>query len=76
MTHPDDQWIDAEPFSWPDPPEDDDDAPSPSEVALDDWRMGRCFNCGCWGTEIADGEYECGNCGDMWSIYEPPPDVP
>lgn len=62
--------------NWLLEPEDDDYGPSPSEVALDDWRMGRCFNCGCWGIEIADGEYECGNCGDIWSIYEEPPDIP
>jgi transposase len=35
-----------------------------------------CMNCGCPGRLVKDGEYECPNCGDIWDIYEPPPDVP
>jgi hypothetical protein len=41
----------------------------------DEWRRGRCFNCGAWATEIAPGEFEC-ECGDIWNIYEEPPDIP
>lgn len=42
----------------------------------EDWKRGKCYNCGSWGIEIADGEYECPECGDIWNVYEPNPDIP
>jgi len=36
----------------------------------------RCYNCGCYGRDMGDGEYECENCGNTWNIYTGPPDVP
>ena len=41
----------------------------------DEWKRGRCFNCGAWARQIADGEFEC-ECGDIWNIYEPQPEIP
>jgi len=35
-----------------------------------------CYNCGCAGKNIRDGEYICPNCGDEWDIYAPAPEVP
>lgn len=41
----------------------------------DEWKRGRCFNCGAWARQVANGEFEC-ECGDIWNIYEPPPEIP
>jgi len=35
-----------------------------------------CFNCGCPGRNIEGGEYECPECGNIWDIYTPAPEVP
>jgi hypothetical protein len=45
------------------------------EFDLDEWKRGRCFNCGAWARQVTDGEFEC-ECGDIWNIYEPPPEIP
>jgi len=44
----------------------------------DEWKRGRCFNCGTWALENPwhEGEYECPVCGDIWSVYESAPQVP
>ncbi|MHA2265225.1 MAG: hypothetical protein ACXAEN_22755 [Candidatus Thorarchaeota archaeon] len=42
----------------------------------EDCEQGRCYNCGCWANDLAQGDYECPNCGDAWNIYEPPPEIP
>lgn len=48
------------------PPEYDPEAPDPTV----------CYNCGCPGRFMQGGEYKCPNCGNIWDIYEPPPEVP
>jgi len=35
-----------------------------------------CMNCGCPGRNVQGGEYECPECGNIWDIYEPAPEVP
>jgi len=35
-----------------------------------------CINCGCPGRNVQGGEYECPECGNIWDIYEPAPEVP
>ena len=73
MTHPDDEWNEAAPYSWPDDPDPEDyvqmDYESELEFDLDEWKRGRCFNCGAWARQVAEGEFEC-ECGDIWNIYE------
>jgi len=68
----DDEWDNAEPWSWPEDP-----LPYP-DVEREDWENGRCYNCGYWARADPDhpGEFECENCGDTWNIYEPPPEIP
>ena len=76
MTHPDDEWNEAAPYSWPDDPDPEDyqlmDYEPELEFDLDEWKRGRCLNCGAWAVQIAEGEYECCECGDIWNIYEMP----
>lgn len=68
------------------PPDRENPDPEPEDYVLmdyepeldfdeDEWKRGRCFNCGAWARQIADGEFEC-ECGDIWNIYEPPPEIP
>jgi len=44
----------------------------------EDWKRGRCYNCGTWALENPwhEGEYECPVCGDIWNVYESAPQVP
>ena len=63
MTHPDDEWNEAAPYSWPDDP----DSESERE-------RGRCPHCRCYGIEspFAPGEFYCTCCGKEWNINEMP----
>lgn len=69
---------------WPE--EYDDEVWDSADDDLDDdvdvreilWEHGQCFNCGCRATEDPDhpGEYHCPNCGDVWDVNEPAPQIP
>lgn len=50
------------------------DALDPEPEAPD--TTARCYNCGCYGDDLGDGEFECPNCGNTWNIYVEPPQVP
>lgn len=67
------------PWFWFDDPDPEDyqclDYEPELDFDEDEWKRGRCFNCGAWARQVADGEFEC-ECGDIWNIYEPSPDVP
>ena len=75
----DNEWDNAPPWSWPDDPDPEDyifmDYVPDLDFDEDEWKRGRCFNCGAWARQVADGEFEC-ECGDIWNIYEPPPGIP
>ena len=57
-----------------------DEMPDPEYLKqeYEDWKRGRCYNCGTWALENPwhEGEYECPVCGDIWNVYESAPQVP
>ena len=36
----------------------------------------RCYNCGCYGRDLGNGEFHCENCDDYWNIYSDIPNIP